>query len=129
MDAVLISLLCAYNYPSIDWMNYPFTKKNYPTYHHITKKCNNGTRDINNGAILSLYSHRYLHIIEQRDLELYTVINKLLLLYNKQGYNPTPEQRHLMAMLINEFEDRHREDTNSKGKKLLREEYTKRKPF
>lgn len=61
----------------IDWMGYPITNKNKPSYHHIEKACELKHRHesteatIENGAYLGKKSHEILHKVECYDYELY----------------------------------------------------------
>ena len=71
-------------------------------------------------------SHRYLHLIESKDIEAYIVINKIFKIVNEQGYEPTYGQRQMIEYILREFETYHREDKNSKGKVLIKDEYLKR---
>ena len=111
---------------NMDWMNYKIVKKTDITFHHIQKKENNGKETVDNGALLLFISHQYLHIIEYKDINTYIAINKMFEIINKQGYEPSYEQREIIEYLLQEFEYKHKEDKNSKGKLLIREEYTKR---
>lgn len=52
------------------------------TYHHIDKACDGGPKTIENGAILSSNSQKWLHChIEMKDIDLYNLCNECLILY------------------------------------------------
>lgn len=74
-------------------------------------------------------AHQYLHLIECKDLETYIAINEIFKLINKQGHEPTKEQREVIEYLLREFEKIHRWDKNSKGKLLLQRKYIERCSF
>lgn len=67
----------------LDWMGYPITNENTPSYHHIKKyikiKSNKEAEQttIENGAYLGEYSHIALHQIEKVDKNLYNRWNDL----------------------------------------------------
>lgn len=109
-------------YSGKDWMNYRIVR-NDMTAHHIVKKEHGGLLRIDNIALLMNVSHSYLHLIEYKDLETYNAINKIFKYVNKQGYEPTLEQREIIEYLLSEFERAHKDDRNSKGKRLIKEEY------
>lgn len=78
----------------IDWMGYPITNENKPSYHHIEKACelrNQHKSDLatkENGAYLGKVSHEKLGIIEQKDKELYEAWNYLFMVINNMGIYP-----------------------------------------
>lgn len=109
----------------LDWMNYRIVRKDM-TAHHILKREDGGRLEIGNVAPLMSVAHQYLHLIECKDIETYIAINKIFALVNKQGYEPTPEQRDIVEYLLREFERIHRNDKNSKGKPLIQYKYLKR---
>ena len=112
-------------YSNMDWMNYKLVKKDL-TYHHIIKKCEGGKRIISNGALLMPIAHQYLHIIEFKDYKTYKYINDIFKLVNKQEYEPTKDQRETIEYLLLQFENKHKFDKTSKGKQLIKKEYTER---
>lgn len=99
------------------------------TFHHIVKKENGGKLEIGNGALLLPVAHQYLHLIECKDIETYIGLNKIFAFVNKQGFEPTREQREIIEYMLREFERIHREDKGSKGKLLIRRKYLDRGTF
>lgn len=112
-------------YSNLDWMNYKLVKKDV-TYHHILKRSDGGKRTIENGALLMPVAHQYLHLIEFRDYDTYTALNKIFSFVNQQGYEPTTEQRQIIEYLLSEFEKVHKWDKGSKGKLLIQRKYYQR---
>jgi hypothetical protein len=110
---------------NLDWMNYKLVRSQI-TFHHIRKKSDDGKRKITNGALLMPQAHEYLHIIEYRDFKIYEAINKMFKIINTQLHEPDLEQRNIIEYLLLEFEDKHREDLNSKGKILIKDKYLRR---
>jgi hypothetical protein len=110
---------------NLDWMNYRLIRGQV-SYHHINKRCDGGKKTIHNGALLMPHSHNYLHIIECKDIKTYEMINKLFKIINTQLHEPNMEQREIIEYLLLEFEDKHREDLNSKGKILIKDKYLRR---
>jgi monoamine oxidase len=110
---------------NLDWLNYRLIRGQV-SYHHCIKRADGGKRTINNGAILMPHAHEYLHIIEYKDIKTYEMINKLFKIINTQLHEPNMEQREIIEYLLLEFEDKHREDLNSKGKILIKDKYLRR---
>ena len=106
----------------LDWMNYRIIRKDL-TFHHIIKKCDGGRETFDNGALLMPTPHEYLHIIEFRDFKSYKHLNEVFRLINDQRHDPTDEQRETVEYILSEFEYKHRNDLNSKGKKLIKDKY------
>lgn len=126
MDKIKREMLKVYKpISNLDWMNYKLSRKDI-TFHHIQKRSSGGKRTIENGALLMPIAHEYLHLIEFRDVETYELINNLFKVVNKQGCEPTYEQRLAMEYLLREFESVHRWDKGRKGKLLLQRKYLKR---
>lgn len=112
-------------YSNLDWMNYKLIRTEL-TYHHIVKKEDKGKTEISNGALIMPVSHQYLHLIECLDIETYIALNNLFKIVNKQGYEPTREQRELIEYLLKEFEKIHKWDKGLKGKLLVQKKYLER---
>ena len=124
MDATLKTLINIYNMKDVDWMGYKLQERF--SYHHIVKRCHGGERTFNNGAVLYLSSHSYLHTIEYYDLDKYLFINKILKDINNQRTMPTMEQLKQIDYILREFEKEHDGETSTRGKILIKEEYKKR---
>ena len=112
-------------YSGLDWMNYKIVRRDM-TAHHIIKKIDGGKLVFENTAPLMSVAHQYLHLIECKDINTYLAINKIFSIVNKQGYEPTGEQREIIEYLLREFEKVHRKDKNSKGKRLIQYKYLQR---
>lgn len=110
---------------NLDWLNYKLVKKDL-TFHHIVKRAEGGKQIISNGALLMPIGHQYLHLIEYKDYKTYKYINDIFKVVNKQEYEPTKEQRETLEYILQKFEYKHKHDTNSKGKKLIKPEYLDR---
>lgn len=110
---------------NLDWMNYRLVKSQV-TYHHILKREDGGKKEIENGALLMPTAHQYLHLIECKDLETYHTLNKLFKIINNQMAEPNQEQREIIEYLLQEFEVKHRNDKNSKGRSLIKHKYKDR---
>jgi hypothetical protein len=111
---------------NMDWMGYKLTRKNFPTFHHLVKKCDGGSLSIENGAVLGKNDHTYLHIIEYKDYEMYLYINNILKEINNQRYMPTYNQICDIDDTLYLFEKEHCSDTNKKGELIIKPEYTRR---
>lgn len=64
MHYYLAKMLEIYEPNKVDWMNFDVTSSNPYSYHHIEKREDGGKSRVENGAILSKYSHRFLHFLE-----------------------------------------------------------------
>lgn len=126
MRKILNLMIDYYNLKGIDFMGYKVSKHNPYTYHHILKRCHGGIETIENGAILTKFSHQYLHIIETRDLEAYNQINNILKQINEQGFGPLKNQILAIDYILKIFEEKHVSDLSAKGKVLIRKEFLKR---
>lgn len=124
MDSTLRTLINIYNMTDIDWMGYKLDERF--SYHHIVKRCHKGERTINNGAVLYLSSHSYLHTIEYYDLDKYVFINKILKDINTQRTMPTTEQLKQIDYVLREFESEHEEEVSTRGKILIKDKYKER---
>lgn len=126
MRKILNLMIDYYNLKDIDFMGYKVSKHNPYTYHHILKRCHGGDETLENGAILTKFSHQYLHIIETRDLEAYNQINNILKQINEQGFGPLKNQILAVDYILKIFEKKHASDLSAKGKVLIRKEFLKR---
>lgn len=126
MKEVTKELIKIYRPIGLDWMNYRVTRQNPVTYHHIIKKENGGLYTLDNGALLTTTGHQYLHIIECKEIKLYDMLNKMFEIINRQRTAPTEEQREIIEYLLNEFYTLHKNDKNSKGKTLIKYDFTQR---
>lgn len=126
MKEVTKELIKIYKPVDLDWMNYKVTRQNPLTYHHIVKKEHGGLYTLDNGALLTMTAHQYLHIIECKEVKLFDMLNKMFEIINRQRHAPTPEQRQIIDYLLEEFYQLHKDDKTSKGKRLIKYDYTKR---
>ena len=115
-----------YNLKGTDFAGYKVSKDNPYTFHHLLKRCHGGIETIENGAILTKYSHEYLHIVETRDLNIYNYINNVLKQINEQGHEPLIRQILAIDYLLKLFEKDHMNDRSSKNKRLIKNEYLRR---
>lgn len=127
MKQITKEMIIMWNMSNIDWMGYEVRNRREYTYHHIFKKEYGGLETFNNGAILSgESSHPYLHIIEMKDLEMYIYLNNLLQKINEQRCMPNKQQLITISECLKSFEREHCSDRTKKGKRLIKEEYTRR---
>lgn len=110
---------------NLDWLNYKLIKRQV-TFHHIKKKEDGGKEIIKNGALLMPIPHQYLHVIEYKNFKTYKHLNDMFRIINNQRYEPTEEQRETIEYILSSFEEKHKDDRTSKGKKLIKIEYLDR---
>lgn len=126
MKNIKVEMLKIYKpYSNLDWLNYKLVRKDV-TLHHIIKREDGGCKDLDNLSLIMPCGHRYLHLIEYKDIETYIAINKILKIINSQLSEPTREQREIIEYLLQDFEHKHKWDKNSKGKLLIKREYKNR---
>lgn len=126
MKRLTADMIKIWNMTNMDWMGYKLCKENQPTFHHIVKECDGGKRILDNGAIIGKENHTYLHIVEDRDLEMYIYLSNILKSINDQRYMPSKRQLLAIDAILRQFEREHCSDRTSKGKVLIKECYTKR---
>lgn len=109
--------------PYIDWMGYPITEDNRPSYHHIEKaenlKCKNESYEatIENGAYLGKRSHELLHQIELIDKDLYDSWNYIFSVINKMQTYPIDDVWNIIYNLKETSEKILYEENNNLIKK------------
>lgn len=124
MSQIIQDLRSIYRIRHYDFMGYTIRTINDLSYHHINKLCDGGKKTLSNGALLARdTAHPYLHIIESRDLETYLYINKILKIINTQQAPPTIAQLREIRDILLQFEEKHKRDTNAKGKLLIKEQF------
>lgn len=128
MSQIIKDMRAIYRIKHYDFMGYTFRTVNDLSYHHIIKRCDGGPKTIENGALLvSDTSHPYLHIIEDREYDMYAFINDILRKINDQQSPPTKEQLIMIRNILLEFEAEHSKDVTSSGKLLIRRKYIDRR--
>jgi hypothetical protein len=128
MNQLVKDMRGIYRIRHYDFMGYTFRTLNDLSYHHILKECDGGLKTLDNGALLVKdTAHPYLHLIEERDYDMYVYINKILKSINSQHDSPTKAQLEAIREVLLEFEEEHKNDINSKGRKLIKQEYLDRR--
>ena len=90
-----------------DWMGFKITKENPLTYHHIIKEEDGGPKTVENGALLTILAHRYLHTIERYDINMYQELNEILKMINRRKCEPNTEDYRKIIRLLSTFENRY----------------------
>lgn len=112
-----------YNMKDIDFMGYVFNKSNASFHHLIIPNREGGLEVPENGAVLNgKTSHPYLHIIENKDEEIFEKITSEMIDQNIKGHIDLENLRYIRDML-EYFEKEHKYDKTSKGKRLIKREY------
>ena len=107
-----------------DFMGYVFTSVKNLSYHHlIIPDRFNGPQILDNGAELNKKtSHPYLHTIEWKDPELFSLITIQMILQNRKRKLDLENIRKIRDYL-EYFEKEHSSDTCKKGKPLIKTRY------
>lgn len=109
-----------------DFMGYHLNKGDIYTFHHlIVPNRNGGPYARWNGAILFSTPHQYLHVIENKDYDMFAYLTSEMIDMNIKGYLDMQNLRNINDVLC-QFEREHCSDRSKKGKILIKEEYTRR---
>jgi hypothetical protein len=126
MKSITRLMIDEYNMKKIDFMGYSFTRNNASYHHLIIPRRLGGLETKENGAILNGFtSHPYLHRIEERDYEIFSLISSEMIDENIKG-RIDPDNLRRINDLLTYFEREHSGDRTKKGKILIKEEYTRR---
>ena len=110
----------------MDFMGFQLQKGDIYTFHHlIVPNREGGPYARWNGAILFSTPHQYLHVIENKDYDMFCYITSEMIDMNIKGYLDMENIRHINDVL-NQFEREHAGERTKKGKLLIKEEYTRR---
>lgn len=109
-----------------DFMGYHLQKGDIYTFHHLIVPNRHGGAVARwNGAILFSTPHQYLHVIENKDYDMFCYITSEMIDMNIKGYLDMENIRNINDVL-NQFEREHAGERTRKGKVLIKEEYTRR---
>lgn len=109
-----------------DFLGYHLNKNDVLTYHHlIIPKREHGKITRANGAIIQRIPHDYLHLIQNKDEDIFYYLTSEMIDMNIKGYLDIKNIRNINDVLCL-FEREHCSDRNKKGKLLIKEEYTHR---
>lgn len=128
MKPITREMIDIWDMKRVDWMGYVISRKNPFTYHHAFIPARNGGKfTINNGAILcGATSHPYIHTIESHDEDRFEYLTAILKEINEQRTMPTLEQYIRMRSCLESFEREYSGARTSKGKILIKEDFTRR---
>jgi hypothetical protein len=110
-----------------DFMGYKLKRGDIYSFHHlIVSKSKGGPYAPWNGAVLcESTAHTYLHVIEWKDYDMFCAITSEMIDMNVQGYLSYPNISRINDVL-NRFEIEYCSAVTLTGKKLIKEDYTKR---
>ena len=110
-----------------DFMGYCLQKNDIYTFHHlIIPNRHGGPYARWNGAILcGKTAHPYLHVIESKDYDMFCHLTSEMIDMNIKGYLDIDNLRRINN-LLETFERHYSGCRTSKGKVLIKEEYTRR---
>lgn len=131
MKPITRQMIKIYNIKQFDFMGYDIKRKESLSFHHLIiphRYCKEqGLGEgcfIWNGAVLNQEtSHEYLHIIENKDYEIFCRLTSEMIDMNIKGYLDIENLRYIKDILLY-FEKEHSLDRNSKGRSLIKREYT-----
>jgi hypothetical protein len=118
------TMINVFKITDMDFMGYHLNKDEANYHHLIIPRRNSGPKSIRNGAVLNANtSHPYLHIVEERDYELFFLITRELIKENYLGRLDDNAIRKIDDYLT-VFERENSGAYNFVGNPLIREEYT-----
>ena len=126
MSKVKDLMINTYCVNGIDFMGYKLQKGENFTYHHIVKREHGGGKNLKNGAILTKQAHKYLHIVEYKEHDIYIAINSLFKIINRSKKPPTKEMYMLINELLEMFEEKHMNDLTAKKRELIQKSFLNR---
>ena len=119
-------MIAKFDIHEMDFMGYSLDKEHASFHHLIIPRREGGPKTIDNGAVLNSFtSHPYLHIIEEKDYELFYLITSEMIDQNIRRRLDLENIRRIND-LLNYFEREHCGDINFNGEPLIKEKYVKR---
>lgn len=117
-----------------DFMGYEVSQKKYLSFHHLIIPRRNCTRlglgdgyyKWNGAILVQETSHEYLHIIENKDYDMFLAITSEMIDENIKERIDRDNLLRIRNILI-QFEREHCSDRNKKGKSLIKEEYVRKR--
>lgn len=123
MKSVTRLMINTYGLQKIDFMGYTFSNNNASFHHLIIPNRLGGLEIPENGAVLNgKTSHPYLHIIESKDYEIFSLISSEMIDENIKGHLDIENLKNIRD-LLEYFEKEHMNDTTKKGKRLVKREF------
>lgn len=113
MNEDIIKMINIYQTNDVDWMGDKITSLSDLTRHHIVKKQYDGIDDISNYALLTSYSHHFIHFLENHYNKEYNYLNDMFIELNNSKKPPNEEYfNNIMSVL-----KRVRKDIKNKKRK------------
>ncbi len=117
-----------------DFMGYEVSQKKYLSFHHLIIPRRNCTRlglgdgyyKWNGAILVQETSHEYLHIIENKDYDMFLAITSEMIDENVKGRIDKDNLLKIRDILL-QFEKEHINDKTRKGKKIIKEDYLTRR--
>lgn len=124
MKPVTALMINQYKMRDIDFMGYSFSHNNASYHHLIVPKRLNGPATVGNGAILNGdTSHPYLHLIENYDYDIFSLISSEMIDQNLKR-RIDDENLRKIDDLLNNFEREYCGLSNGEGRQLIKEQFT-----
>ena len=111
-----------------DFMGYPKQGDIYTAHHLIVPAREGGKLTWDNTVVLRENPHNYVHLIENKDFEVFSFITSEMLDMKIKGYLD-PENLRYIDDALSYFEREHCSDRTKKGKILIKDEFLNRKKF
>ena len=98
----------------MDWMGEKIINSSHLSRQHIKKKEDGGEDDINNYALLTIESHRFLNLMEEKYPKDYNYLNNMFLELNKSSMPPSSEYFDEVHSIIKRIRKRIKNNKKSK---------------
>ena len=114
MNEDIALMIDIYHTYDMDWMGEEINNSSILSRHHIKKKEDGGEDNINNYALLTVDSHRFLNLIEEKYPKDYLVLNEMFLELNKSSRPPSSEYFDEVHSILKRIRKRIKNNKKSK---------------
>ena len=108
-----------------DFLGYPKQGDIYTAHHLLVPAREGGKLTWENTVVLRENPHNYLHIIENKDFDIFSFLTSEMYDMKIKGYLDMENLRYIDDAL-KVFEREHSGDTTKKGRPLIKEQFTRR---
>ena len=108
-----------------DFLGYPKQGDIYTAHHLLVPAREGGKLTWENTVVLRATPHEYLHLIENKDFDIFSFVTSEMYDMKIKGYLDMENLRYIDDGL-KVFEREHAGDTTKKGRPLIKEQFTRR---
>ncbi len=101
---VMTDMIDIYEPDGEDWMGFKLAKNNSYTFHHINERRNNGPKEVDNGAILTVNAHTFLNYLDVHCHSAYEDYQNIFRKINLSHQKPDDDLREdIYGMMLDIF--------------------------